>query len=109
MFYAHTVKKAVLVYGICGGLLIVALKLVEYRYFKLQPGFAEKYSAYMIEHLQASGASPEAIEAGRRQMRELKVMLDNPLMNSAMTFTEPFPIGLAVTLISAAVLRKKRT
>ena len=71
----------------------------RYRYFKLQPGFAEKYSAYMIEHLQASGASPEAIEAGRRQMRELKVMLDNPLMNSAMTFTEPFPIGLAVTLI----------
>ena len=32
---------------------------------------------------------------------------NNPLLNSAMTFLEPFPVGLFVTLISAAVLRKK--
>jgi hypothetical protein len=29
------------------------------------------------------------------------------LFNSLMTFIEPFPIGLAITLISAAALRKK--
>ena len=34
-------------------------------------------------------------------------MYDNPLMNAAITFAEPFPIGLIVTVISAAVLRKK--
>jgi hypothetical protein len=32
---------------------------------------------------------------------------DNPLMNAAITFTETFPIGLLVTVVSAAVLRKK--
>jgi hypothetical protein len=32
---------------------------------------------------------------------------DNPPMNAAITFTEPFPIGLLVTVVSAAVLRKK--
>jgi len=35
------------------------------------------------------------------------VMLNNPLINAALTFTEPFPIGLIITLISAAILRKK--
>jgi hypothetical protein len=34
-------------------------------------------------------------------------MYDNPLLNAAMTFVEPFPIGLVITLISAAVLRRK--
>jgi hypothetical protein len=30
-------------------------------------------------------------------------------MNIAITFLEPFPIGLAVALVSAAVLRKSGT
>ena len=48
-----------------------------------------------------------AVAAHTRQMEDMKRMLDNPLMNAAMTFTEPFPVGLLVTAISAAVLRKK--
>ena len=79
----------------------------EVIYFKLAPGFADKYAAHAVEHARASGASQEKIEATKRQMAELKVMLDKPLMNAAMTFLEPFPIGLLVTLISAGVLRKK--
>jgi hypothetical protein len=34
-------------------------------------------------------------------------MLDDPLKNSAMTFLEPFPVGLAIALISAVILRRK--
>lgn len=79
----------------------------EVIYFKLMPGFAEKYSAYMVEHVKASGASQETIDASLRQMQDFKRMYDNPFMNAAITFTEPFPIGLVVALISAAVLRKK--
>jgi hypothetical protein len=29
------------------------------------------------------------------------------VMNAALTFVEPFPIGLAITLISAGILRRK--
>jgi len=36
MFYALPVKKAVLVYGFAGALLIVALRLVEYRFLVLE-------------------------------------------------------------------------
>jgi hypothetical protein len=56
-----------------------------------------------VAHIKNSGASPEAIQA---QINQLKY-LDNPFINAALTFTEPFPIGLIVTLVSALILRKK--
>jgi hypothetical protein len=31
----------------------------------------------------------------------------NPLVNMAYTFMEPLPVGLIITLISAAMLRRK--
>jgi hypothetical protein len=99
--------------GFTVGLLITLISCVcyvatwEVIYFKLAPGFADRYSAYAIERVRAAGGSPQAIDETTRQMQELKVMLDKPLMNAAMTFVEPFPVGLAVTLISAAVLRRK--
>lgn len=80
----------------------------EIIYFKLWPGFADKYSAYAIDKVKASGASQQTIDETARQMAAFKKMYENPLINVAFTFVEPFPIGLAVTLISAAVLKKKR-
>jgi hypothetical protein len=32
----------------------------------------------------------------------------NPLVRAAFTFIEPFPVGLLITLISAAIVRKRR-
>jgi len=34
-------------------------------------------------------------------------MYDNPLMNAALALTEPFPIFLLVSVVSAAILRRK--
>ena len=34
-------------------------------------------------------------------------MYKNPLFNAAMTFIEPFPVGLVITLLSALILKKK--
>ena len=79
----------------------------EILYFNFLPDFMDKYGAHMIEKLKASGASPAAIQAQIEQVKKDKEIEDNPLLNAAMTFIEPFPIGLAITLISAAVLRKK--
>jgi hypothetical protein len=79
----------------------------EVLYFHFLPGFMDKYGAHMIEKLKASGAGPDAIQAQLQQIRKYKEMYDNPLLNAAMTFIEPFPIGLVITLISAAVLRRK--
>ncbi len=35
--------------------------------------------------------------------------VENPLFVVAMTFAEPFPVGLVVALVSAVVLRRRRT
>ena len=79
----------------------------EILYFHFLPGFMDKYSAYMVQKLSASGASPAVIQAQVQQLKKYKEMYDNPLLNAALTFIEPFPIGFVVTLISAAILRKK--
>jgi hypothetical protein len=79
----------------------------EVLYFHFLPDFMDKYGAYMVEKLKASGAGPAAIQAQLQQVKKYKEMYDNPLLNAAMTFIEPFPIGLVITLISAAVLRRK--
>ena len=79
----------------------------EIIYFKFMPDFGDKYASYMVEKTRASGASQQVIDAQVQQMNSFKQMYDNPFINSAITFVEPFPIGLIVTLISAAILRKK--
>jgi len=79
----------------------------EVIYFKLMPGFGEKYAGYMVAQAKAAGGSQDAIDARVRDAQTFKEMYDKPLMNAAITFTEPFPIGLVMTVISAAVLRRK--
>ena len=99
--------------GFKAGILITLISCVFYvaawmvTYPRLFPDFGDKYAAYMVEDKRASGASQAEIDQTAKQGEEIKRMLENPLINAAVTFTEPFPVGLLVTLISAAVLRKQ--
>jgi len=79
---------------------------ILYHYFI--PDFIDKYAARVIEQARASGASAQAIQAKQQEMQQFKQLYSNPFFNVAMTFIEPFPVGLIITLISAAILRKKR-
>ena len=74
----------------------------ETMYFGV-PGLKEKFVTMCVAHLRNSNVAADEIA---RQIEMLK-MLDNPLINAAMTFIEPFPVGLVITLISAVALRKK--
>jgi hypothetical protein len=80
----------------------------EIVYFKFMPDFMTKYGAHAVERARAAGASPAAIQAKIQEMQKAKELYDNPLYNAAQTFLEPFPVGLLITLLSAAVLRKKQ-
>jgi hypothetical protein len=95
--------------GICITLISCVCYVVtwEILYYRFLPDFMDKYGAYMVQKVKASGASPAAVQAQIEQLKKYKEMYRNPLINAAMTFIEPFPIGLLITLISAAVLRKK--
>jgi hypothetical protein len=114
--YRENVSEGRITFGraFAVGILITLIACVcyvvawEVLYYKFMPDFADKYAGYMIEKVRASGATQQAIDAQMQQMQSFKAMYDNPFINAAITFTEPFPVGLIVTLISAAILRKKK-
>jgi hypothetical protein len=99
--------------GFAVGILITLISSAFYvgtweiMYFKLMPDFAEKYAAHMVEHAKASGASQQKVQETERKAKEFQQMYHNPAINVALTFTEVFPIGLLVTLVSAGILRRK--
>jgi hypothetical protein len=84
---------------------VAAWEFVSIHFF---PDFMDKYAAYMVAKLKASGASQAAIDARVVEMNKYKEMYNNPFWNAAMTFIEPLPVGVVITLLSAAVLKKKR-
>jgi Protein of unknown function (DUF4199) len=79
----------------------------EIIYFKFMPNFMDNYGSSTIEKLRAAGATAEVIQRKINEYNQLRENLKNPIYNSAMTFLEPFPVGLLITLISAGILRKK--
>jgi hypothetical protein len=79
----------------------------EIIYYNFMPDFFDKYGAHAVEKMRAAGASAAAIQAKTAEMQKYKEMYANPLINAAMTFIEPFPVGLLITLISAGVLRRQ--
>ena len=99
--------------GFTVGLLITLISCLFYVatweviYYKLSPGFADEWTSYALDKARAASATAAEMEATTRQMADIKTLMDNPFTNGAMAFVEPFPIGLLVTLISAAILRKK--
>ena len=114
--YRDNVAKGQITFGkaFLVGLAITVISCLFYVatweviYFNFMPDFADKYASYIVEKARTSGATQQVIDAKLAQMKSLKAMLDNPLINAAMTFVEPFPVGLIVTLISAAILRKRK-
>lgn len=81
----------------------------EVVYFNLMPDFITDYSNHLVEKMRAAGETPQAIAAKQQEMRDFKKLYDNPLLNPLITLTEPLPVGLLVTFISALVLRRKTT
>ena len=77
-------------------------------YHKLAPDFGEKYTAYAVEKARKSGATDQQVVAQAKEIAEMMALYKNPLVNIAITFLEPLPVGLLFTLVSAGVLSRKR-
>src|ERR1041385_7511041 len=80
----------------------------EILYFNFMPDFADKYAAHAIEQVRASGKPPQEVAQEIEKMKQFKTLYNNVFFNIAMTLLEPLPVGLVMTLISAAILRKKK-
>jgi hypothetical protein len=70
--------------------------------------FIEDYSNAAIEAARARGASAAEVQAVVEKMNEFRQSYMNPLVRLPMTFVEIFPVGVLVSLVSAALLRNSR-
>jgi len=95
------------------GILIALITTVcyvgtwELLYFNFMPHFMDSYFAAQIHKVQVSGLDPATIAAQVAAIQRSQQLYQNPFVNMAYTFIEPFPVGLIITLISAALLRRK--
>jgi hypothetical protein len=95
------------------GILITLITTVcyvvtwEILYFNFIPHFMDSYFAAQIQKVQSSGLDPATTAARVAAIQRSQQSYQNPLINMAYTFMEPLPVGLIITLVSAAVLRRK--
>jgi len=67
--------------------------------------FIGEYTAGIIAKKQAAGITGAALETVIANMEKLKTQYANPAYRMPITFMEIFPVGLLVSLVSAALLR----
>lgn len=102
--FGRAFKVGILITLITCAVYVVAWEIV---YFNFIPDFMDRYAALSIQKLRDKGASDAAIATAIKDMARFKELYKNPLINIGVTFMEIFPVGLIVTLISAAILRRK--
>src|ERR1700733_5248050 len=95
------------------GILITLITTVcyvatwEVLYFNFMPHFMDSYFAAQIHKVQSSGLDPATTAAQVAAIQHSQQLYQNPFVNMAYTFMEPLPVGLIITLVSAAILRRK--
>lgn len=95
------------------GILITLITSVFYvamweiLYFNFMPHFMDSYFAAQIHQAQASGLDPAKVAAQVAAIQHSQQLYQNPFINMAYTIMEPLPVGFLITLISAAILRRK--
>ncbi|MEP6730466.1 MAG: DUF4199 domain-containing protein [bacterium] len=96
------------------GILITAIASLcyvatwEVIYYRMMPDFGAKYAAHMLEKAKADGATQQQLDAQLQEMKKFQELYKNPFVNAAITFVEPFPVGLVITLVCAGILKRKR-
>jgi len=102
--------------GIQVGLLISLIASLMYAltwetYMQSRPAsaatFMEKYTESVINKMKEKGASADKIEQEIKKMDDKMKMYRNPVFRFGITILEILPVGIVITLISAALLRKK--
>jgi hypothetical protein len=73
----------------------------------MMDNFMNDYTEQLIANAQESGVSQEELD---KQIEEIKMysdMYENPFFRFGITLIEVLPVGIIITLISAALLRRK--
>lgn len=98
------------------GLLITLVASLVYAavwemYLQISPGgqeaFMQIYTEHYLNSMKSKGAALAEIERMTRRFDEMTQMYKNPVIRFGMTLLEILPVGIIISLISAAILRRK--
>jgi hypothetical protein len=73
----------------------------------IAPDFTERIWQHYLDKAKSESADVEAYNATVAQVEQWKEWYKNPLLRFVITMTEILPVGIVITFISAALLRKK--
>lgn len=69
--------------------------------------FMQQWSDGELKKVKESGATESQMQEAKQKWEEFSRLYQNPLIRFGMTMMEIFPVGIVISLISAALLRKK--
>lgn len=102
--FGKAFQVGILITLITCAMYVIAWEIVYFNFF---PDFLDQYSAHSLAKMRAAGESEAAIQAATVEMAHFAKLYANPFFNVGVTFMEVFPVGLIMTLISAAIVRRK--
>jgi hypothetical protein len=97
-----------LLLGLCISVVAAIAYVIVWEIYLASTDFAfiDGYIASAIDAHREAGLTGAALDHEIATLEELREGYSNPIFRLPMTFLEIFPIGLIVSLISAAILRK---
>jgi len=115
--YRDQVLGGVISFGkaFVAGLLITIIASVMYAvtwdiYYRVAASdFGEKYASHYLEKMEKEGASAEEISSMRIEMENFNEMYQNTFIRFGITSMEILPVGIFISLLCAAILRKPET
>jgi len=98
------------------GILITLVASLMYAisgevYYQVNPDLVKSFMEKYVEHetlkLKERGASQEEIDRVHKQATDMMKLNESPFVRFGIALIEILPVGIIVTLVSAAVLRRK--
>jgi len=87
-----------------GSTMYVITWLIEYYFFI--PDYMDKYAVHMMKNINLNAMSRLQIDDQLKSITSMKEMYKNPLFVILLTYAEVLPVGLAISVISALMLKK---
>ena len=69
--------------------------------------YMDKYIEKTASKMKTEGASQPEVDQKIQELTEMKVLYRNPFFRFGFSLIEIFPVGILITLISAAILRRR--
>ena len=97
-----------LIAAVASACYVATWEVIYFQYFKAAPDFFAKYQAHELDKARADGATEAAIAEQKAKLEKYAEMYQNPALNAAITFLEPLPVALVMSLVSAGVLSRRK-